>query len=38
MIHRQANAQAAYPTDALEHAWKLTMLNQFHDILPGRLH
>lgn len=35
MIHRQANAQATYPTNALEHAWKLTMLNQFHDILPG---
>jgi alpha-mannosidase len=26
---------AAYPTDALETAWKLVLLNQFHDIIPG---
>lgn len=26
---------AAYPTEALEEAWQLTLLNQFHDILPG---
>lgn len=25
----------AYPTEALEKAWKLVLLNQFHDILPG---
>lgn len=28
-------ADAAYPTDALLAAWKLLLLNQFHDILPG---
>ncbi|MFH1377513.1 MAG: glycoside hydrolase family 38 C-terminal domain-containing protein [Planctomycetota bacterium] len=26
---------AAYPADALDNAWKLTLLNQFHDVLPG---
>lgn len=26
---------AAYPQSALEEAWKLVLLNQFHDILPG---
>lgn len=31
----QADPQAVYPAEALERAWKLTMLNQFHDILPG---
>ncbi|WP_145409794.1 alpha-mannosidase [Paenibacillus xylanexedens] len=35
VIRQQVDAQATYPTDALEHAWKLTMLNQFHDTLPG---
>ncbi|HOF87830.1 MAG TPA: glycoside hydrolase family 38 C-terminal domain-containing protein, partial [Armatimonadota bacterium] len=25
----------AYPADALARAWKLVLLNQFHDILPG---
>ncbi|MBW4438302.1 MAG: alpha-mannosidase [Pleurocapsa minor GSE-CHR-MK-17-07R] len=24
-----------YPSDALERLWKLVLLNQFHDILPG---
>lgn len=24
-----------YPADALHHSWELTLLNQFHDILPG---
>lgn len=24
-----------YPAEALEAAWKLTLLNQFHDIIPG---
>ncbi|MEO7715711.1 MAG: alpha-mannosidase [Capsulimonas sp.] len=28
-------ADAAYPQDTLESAWKLTLLNQFHDIIPG---
>ena len=26
---------AAYPYDALEAAWKIVLLQQFHDILPG---
>lgn len=26
---------SAYPAEKLEAAWKLTLLNQFHDILPG---
>jgi alpha-mannosidase len=29
----QINMQ--YPKEALDHCWQLTMLNQFHDILPG---
>jgi len=24
-----------YPTEELDHLWKLVLLNQFHDILPG---
>lgn len=27
--------RAAYPREELERYWKLTLLNQFHDILPG---
>ncbi len=34
-IRQQSDRDAEYPTDALERGWKLTMLNQFHDILPG---
>ncbi len=26
---------SAYPAEALERLWKVTLLNQFHDILPG---
>ncbi|HTD50695.1 MAG TPA: glycoside hydrolase family 38 C-terminal domain-containing protein, partial [Acidimicrobiia bacterium] len=26
---------SAYPIDALDEAWKLLLLNQFHDIIPG---
>lgn len=26
---------AAYPHEALDQHWKLTLLNQFHDIIPG---
>ncbi|MBM4104019.1 MAG: alpha-mannosidase [Planctomycetes bacterium] len=26
---------AAYPADAMNHAWGLTLRNQFHDTLPG---
>ncbi|BDI32054.1 alpha-mannosidase [Capsulimonas corticalis] len=28
-------AGAAYPQEELERVWKLTLLNQFHDIIPG---
>lgn len=28
-------ANAPYPTEQLDKAWKLLLLNQFHDILPG---
>ncbi|MFC9712301.1 alpha-mannosidase [Paenibacillus sp. NPDC056933] len=35
VIRQQMDSGAVYPAEALEHAWKLTMLNQFHDILPG---
>ncbi len=27
--------RAAYPAEALERLWKVVLLNQFHDILPG---
>lgn len=30
-----AGAQLAYPREALDKNWKLLLLNQFHDILPG---
>ncbi len=30
-----AEAHVPYPVDALEDMWKLILLNQFHDILPG---
>ncbi|MDR3711115.1 MAG: alpha-mannosidase [Capsulimonadaceae bacterium] len=26
---------ASYPHDAIDRAWELTLLNQFHDIIPG---
>jgi len=29
------DASYAYPQDALQHAWELVCLNQFHDIIPG---
>jgi alpha-mannosidase len=28
-------ASSPYPRDQLEHAWRLVLFNQFHDILPG---
>ena len=28
-------ARAKYPQQELDHAWKILLLNQFHDILPG---
>ncbi|XP_070189226.1 alpha-mannosidase 2C1-like isoform X1 [Littorina saxatilis] len=27
--------KAAYPSNAIERLWKLLLLNQFHDVLPG---
>jgi alpha-mannosidase len=32
---RLVEAAVAYPADALDEAWKLLLLNQFHDIIPG---
>ena len=32
---RRAATGRAYPADALDEAWKLLLLNQFHDIIPG---
>ncbi len=29
------NGLACYPAEELERAWKLVLLNQFHDIIPG---
>ena len=29
------NASYKYPTDELHRLWKLLLLNQFHDVLPG---
>lgn len=29
------HAAVAYPREALERMWKIVLLNQFHDILPG---
>jgi alpha-mannosidase len=29
------NGVGSYPQDELDVAWKLTLLNQFHDIIPG---
>lgn len=31
----RADAPASYPSEQLEAAWKLVLLNQFHDIIPG---
>lgn len=28
-------APGAYPVEELQHLWKLTLLNQFHDVIPG---
>ena len=28
-------AKTAYPRDTIERLWKLLLLNQFHDVLPG---
>lgn len=30
-----ASAAQEYPSEELEQAWKLVLLNQFHDIIPG---
>ena len=29
------SAKAVYPRAAIERLWKLLLLNQFHDVLPG---
>ena len=29
------NGESSYPTEALDRMWERTLLNQFHDILPG---
>lgn len=34
-IVARAGADDDYPRDALAHAWRQVLLNQFHDILPG---
>jgi alpha-mannosidase len=31
----QVRAGAVYPYDVLDEAWRVVLLNQFHDILPG---
>ena len=32
---RRAGDWSGYPADALDEAWKVLLLNQFHDIIPG---
>ena len=34
-MNRMSQGVVQYPAEELSHCWKLTMLNQFHDILPG---
>jgi len=31
----RAEIKSAYPHDAIDELWKIVLLNQFHDILPG---
>lgn len=35
VLQKQQGKSFAYPKEALDEAWKLVLLNQFHDILPG---
>ncbi|XP_064627602.1 alpha-mannosidase 2C1-like isoform X2 [Lineus longissimus] len=35
VLTRGTGAAYAYPMDKLVNAWKLLLLNQFHDVLPG---
>lgn len=35
VLAQSLDASFAYPKDRLDEAWKLVLLNQFHDILPG---
>ena len=35
MLMGKSTASRRYPQKHLEHAWKLLLLNQFHDIVPG---
>ena len=34
-VAARALAGSAFPTEAIDEAWKTVLLNQFHDILPG---
>ncbi|KAI9329640.1 galactose mutarotase-like domain-containing protein [Obelidium mucronatum] len=33
--HKSGNVNFAYPKEELDRLWKLVLLNQFHDVLPG---
>lgn len=35
LLAAMAAPEAAYPAEALDRMWKVVLLNQFHDILPG---
>ncbi|XP_013387197.1 alpha-mannosidase 2C1 isoform X1 [Lingula anatina] len=35
VLHKKNNVDYNYPSDELERLWKLLLLNQFHDVLPG---
>lgn len=35
VLNSVRNADMQYPMEKLDYVWRLTMLNQFHDILPG---
>lgn len=35
LITSLSNASYDYPFDKIEKLWKITLLNQFHDVLPG---
>lgn len=34
---RQARPSYEYPLDRLDKLWQLVLLNQFHDVLPGKV-
>ena len=35
LSNQQGAASFAYPSSELDRMWKLLLLNQFHDVLPG---